>query len=339
MKILILLFLAALFSSCSGSGHDTVELDISYTLENGETCKTYLADHFLVTVYDDEQRKVIEKQIKCDSSDSDKITLFVEKGLYYISVFLRIPSENKKDWIRKFYGATKVSVIKDSEEPVKVAIKMREYSAGIEFKWDSADCGKYDISLMTFNLTSEGKHVEADEWGEKIEIKDYPVPCSDGRFKVIDISSDPFYFAEMNGFRRQGDKEIRIKYENPKLKVTDYTDTPVEIDDKEYTILVSDMKVSWEFDSKSIDSCGTAGIEKVELSVSGSGFQAKQEQKCDDRFSDFYIYNLSEGSYELHLSGISPSGETIFESLETSEIEPGHIGEDILKKQIFLKEK
>ena len=80
MKILILLFLAALFSSCSGSGHDTVELDISYTLENGETCKTYLADHFLVTVYDDEQRKVIEKQIKCDSSDSDKITLFVEKG-------------------------------------------------------------------------------------------------------------------------------------------------------------------------------------------------------------------------------------------------------------------
>ena len=339
MKVFILILLTALFLGCSGSGRDTVELEISYALDNGKTCKTYLADHFLVTVYDDEQRKVTEKQVKCDSADSDKITLFVEKGLYYISVFLRIPSENKKDWIRKFYGATKVEV-KDSEEPVKVAIEMREYSAGIEFKWDSADCSKYDISLMTFNLTSEGEPVEADEWGEKIKIKDYPVPCSDGRFKVIDISSDPFYSAEMNGFRRQGDKEIRIKYKNPELKVTDYTDTPVKIDDKEYSILVSDMKVSWEFDSKSIDSCETAGIEKVELSVSGSGFKAKQEQKCDDRFSDFYIYNLSEGSYELHLSGISPDGETIFESsLETGEIEPGHIGEDILKKQIFLKEK
>ena len=101
------------------------------------------------------------------------------------------------------------------------------------------------------------------------------------------------------------------------------------------------MKVSWEFDSKSIDSCETAGITKVRAElVSEEGYSVSDEQACDNKFSDFYLYEITHHSYTLYVYGITDNDETLFESsLELGDIEPGSIGKNILENKIFLKEK
>ena len=330
MKLSIFILLVALFLACSDGGRDTVELEVSYALDQGRTCQTYLADHFLVTVYDAEQRKVTEKQVKCDSEDSDRITLVVERGTYYISVVLR-----SSDNMWQSYGATNTEVIGDS----RVSVEMKSYVGGMIFTWNASDCVKYDISLMTLNMNSGDDPISAVVWGEDVEMKNYPVPCAAGRFEVINIDPDPTYTAEINGFRLSGDADSRIRYMIPEFVSGHGQNKNVSID-KYKEILVSDMKVSWEFDSKSMDSCETAGVTKVAAHLVSDSLTVSAEQKCDNKFSDLYLYNILKGDYTLYLYGISPEGETLFESsLEIGEIEPGHIGNDILKNKIFLKEK
>ena len=330
MKILVFTLLAALFMACSDGGRDTVELEVSYSLEQGTTCETYLADHFLVTVYDSEQRKVTEKKNKCGSDNSDRLTLVVEKGLYYISVVLR-----SSDNLWQSYGATKAEVVDDSN----VKVEMKNYIGGMIFLWNPSDCGKYTLSQMTLTMESDGSPVEAVVWGEDVAMKDYPFPCAAGRIEALNIPPEQKYTAEINGFRLSGDKESRIKYMIPEFVSGHGQNKSVNID-KYKEVLVSDMKVSWEFDSKSIDSCGTAGISKVKASLVSDSATVSEEQNCDNKFSDFYLYNILDGTYTLYLEGISPDGETLFESsLDAGKIEPGHVGDDILKNKILLKEK
>ena len=126
MKIFFLMLLAALVFGCSDSKHDTAELKISYSLEEGRTCQTYLADHFLVTVYDSSQRKISEKKIMCDSEE-EGMKLVVEKDSYYVSVVLL----NKDNWWQS-YGAAKAEVSGDTE----INVAMEAYQGGMIFEWD-----------------------------------------------------------------------------------------------------------------------------------------------------------------------------------------------------------
>lgn len=330
MKIFFLMLLAALVFGCSDSKHDTAELKISYALEEGKTCQTYLADHFLITVYDSLQRKISEKKIMCDSEESG-LNLVVDKGSYYVSVVLL-----SSDDMWQSYGAGKVEVTGDEE----IKIDLKTYLGGMIFKWETSDCDKYNISLMAMDLTINGEPVSAVIWGEDVEMENFQIPCSAGQIEVINISPEPTYTAVFRGYRNSLKNESRVVYEIPEFISGHGQNKKVNINDYG-VVLVSDMKVSWEFDSKSIDSCETAGITKVKAElVSDDGYTVSEEQECDNKFSDIYLYEITKHNYTLYLYGRTDKDETLFESsLELGEIEPGSIGKNILENKIMLKEK
>ncbi|MBO4711817.1 hypothetical protein J5681_07880 [bacterium] len=330
MKIFVFMLLAALVFGCSDAKHDTVELKISYTLEEGRTCQTYLADHFLVTVYDSAQRKISEKKISCDTEEPG-MKLVVEKDSYYVSVVLR-----SSDNMWQSYGAARAEVDSDTE----INILMKTYQGGMIFKWDTADCGRYTLSLMTVDMFSEGEPVNAVLWGEEVKMENLQLPCSAGQLEVINIPPEPTYTATFRGYRKSLKGESRTVYEIPEFVSGHGQNKKVNIADYR-VVLVSDMKVSWEFDSKSIDSCETAGITKVKaVLVSEEGYAVYDEQECDNKFSDFYLYEITHHSYTLFVYGITDKEEVLFESsLEVGEIEPGSVGKNILENKIFLKEK
>lgn len=330
MKIFFLMLLAALVFGCSDSKHDTAELKISYSLEEGRTCQTYLADHFLVTVYDSSQRKISEKKIMCDSEE-EGMKLVVEKDSYYVSVVLL----NKDNWWQS-YGAAKAEVSGDTE----INVAMEAYQGGMIFEWEPSDCSKYNLSLMTLDMFSEGEPVTAVIWGEEVKLENFAIPCSAARLEVINISPDPTYTAAIRGYRKSLKDESRVVYEIPEFVSGHGQNKKVNINDFR-EVLVSDMKVSWEFDSKSIDSCETAGITKVRAElVSDEEYTVSDEQTCDNKFSDFYLYEITKHKYTLYVYGITDKDEILFESsLELDEIEPGSIGKNVLENKIFLKEK
>ena len=330
MKILFFMLLAALVFGCSDAKHDTAELKISYTLEEGRTCETYRADHFQVTVYDSDQRKISEKKIPCDAEEPG-MKLVVEKDSYYVSVVLL-----DKDNMWQSYGAAKAEVSGDTE----LNVEMVAYLGGMIFKWDASDCSKYSLSLMTLDMLSEGEPVTAVIWGEEVKLENFQIPCSAAQIEVINISPDPTYTASFRGYRKSVKNESRVVYEIPEFVSGHGQNKKVNINDYR-VVLVSDMKVSWEFDSKSIDSCETAGITKVKAElVSDEGYTVSDEQACDNKFSDFYLYEITHHSYTLYVYGITDKDETLFESsLEAGEIEPGSVGKNILENKIFLKEK
>lgn len=330
MKIFFLMLLAALVFGCSDSKHDTAELKISYSLEEGRTCQTYLADHFLVTVYDSSQRKISEKKIMCDSEE-EGMKLVVEKDSYYVSVVLL----NKDNWWQS-YGAAKAEVSGDTE----INVAMEAYQGGMIFIWNPSDCSKYNLAIMAVDLFAGGDPVSAVIWGEETEIRNFQVPCKAGQFEVINVSAEPLYTASINAYRKKSlDGEIRITYEIPDFVSGHGQNKNINIDPYKQ-LLVSDMKVSWEFDSKSIDSCEAAGVTKVVASLVSEEITVSAEQKCNNKFADFYIYDIPEHEYTLYLYGISGEDETLFESsLEIGMIEAGSVGKDILENKIFLKEK
>ena len=340
MQILIFFLCTVFFLGCSHSGDNKVELEISYLLDHGRTCKTYVADHFLVTVYDSEQRKMMEKQITCSETEDNNntMTLSLEKDSYYISVVLR---DANKMW--QSYGSTKADVLKDT----KIEINMQQYTGGLIFKWNSDNCKKQDVSVMAFNLMSEETPVNATIWGEDAEMKDFQVPCSAGRFEVINIDYEPTYSAAVNALRMPTSKQSRISYKISEFVSGHGQNKELNMEDSGFfdkKILVSDMVVSWEFDSQTIvtsdDACKTAGITKVAALLKGENNEVGKTQDCDNAFSDIRIYDITEDEYTLYLYGKSDDGEILFESsLDVGLIEPGSFGKNALKNKIFLKEK
>ena len=332
MKIFFLMLLAALVFGCSDTKHDDTELKISYALPEGRTCQTYLADHFLVTLYDSEQRKFVENKILCgDEKYADGITLLVDKDSYYVSVVL-LSSDNM--W--QSYGSARVEADKDTE----VTVNMETYLGGMIFIWNPADCSKYNLAMMALDLSADGELVKAVIWGEETELRNFTIPCKAGQFEIINIPAEPLYTAKINAYRKNSlAGESRINYEIPDFVSGHGQNKNINIDSYKQ-ILVSDMKVSWEFDSKSIDSCETAGITKVVASLVSDEITVSDEQDCNNKFADFYLYDIPEHEYTLYLYGVSDSGETLFESsLEIGMIEAGSIGKDMLENKIFLKEK
>ena len=266
----------------------------------------------------------------------DEITLSVEKDSYYVSVVLR---DSKDDW--QSYGATKIDVVDDAE----VVINMKPYIGGMIFKWNSEKCTENNISVMSFDLVAGEEPVHAVVWGEDVEMTSHQIPCVAGRLDVINIDPEPTYSAKVNAYRKYDSKQSRILYEVSDFVSGHGKNKEIDIEDSKKakkTILVSDMKVSWVFDSRSIDSCEAAGVTQAVGILDSDRYTITATRECENKFPNILnIYDITEHEYTLTLYGKDSNGMILFESsLDVGLIKPGSIGKDVLEPDtIFLKEK
>ncbi len=321
---------AALFFICSCDFSKPEQVEITLTIDHGEgiDCKTYLADYYEVVLFDSMQRKVDQQEFGCQDGLSE-LSVFAEKGEYYFTVSLKDNSGAIKS-----YGS---GIADASTSDITVSVDMAEFKGAVTFTWNSSDCENYDISLFKFTMLKEGEKVSAIIWGKETEISEYKVNCEAGSFQVVNIDPGK-YSAKAEAFRLIDSKNPRIVYDIPQfIMVSGQTATVKMNDSKE--IIVSDLILSWEFDSKSIATCADAGITTIVASIISDDETLTLTDECNDGFAPFKFYDIPENTYEILLRGMDSSENTLFESSKELEIKKGSIGKDALIESIYLKEK
>lgn len=327
MNKLLLIAIVAFFAyGCGNSKPDQVEITIALNHGEGITCETYLAKYYEVVFFDSSQRKVVKENVDCYEGISE-ISVFIEKGNYYFTVSLKDNGGSIKS-----YGSGSADA---SETDITVSVKMDEYKGGISFSWNSDDCENYDISLFKFTLLENGNTVNAVIWGKDTEISNYEISCKAEFFEVVNIEPGK-YSAKADAFRLEGSETPRITYNIPEFIMVSGQTTTVKMNDSK-EIVVSDLFLLWEFDSKSISTCSDAGIVSVTASLISDENTFSFTNDCDDKFSSFKFFDIPEGDYEILLRGMDTSDNTLFESSETIEIKKGSIGKDALSETIYLK--
>lgn len=323
-----ILFLMFLLPGCGETKPDNVELTILLSFPDGVNCTTYLADHFTVTLYDSKQKKKATKTIDC-TEDAKELTLYVEKDTYYITAVLK-----GADNLNKSYGSGTVDLSSGDSE---IKIKMEEYLGGVTFKWKSDDCKNYGIHNLKFSLETEDGYVSSVIWGKQEKIEDFEILCSAEILEIVNIPA-VLYTANAKGFRTEDSEIARIVYTVPnQFKLVSGQDVTIDINEYK-SVQVSDIKIKWAFDSKSVAGCESAGVEKVIASLISTVETLNKEIVCDDNFENFYFYDILPGKYEILLRAMSSSDKTLFEGSIERTIEKNHIGSDILSEEIFLKE-
>lgn len=316
------------FCSCGESKPDQVEINITLNHEAGVTYQTYLAEYYEIVLFDSFQKRVDKKTVECYDGISE-LSIFVEKGEYYFTVSLKDSNNSIKS-----YGSGTADA---SESDVTVSVEMAEYKGGITFTWNSSDCENYDISLFKFNLLNDEESVSAVIWGKETEISDYKINCEAELFEVVNIDSGK-YSAKADAFRNSDSENPRITYNIPEFMMVSGQTAVVKMNDSK-EIVVSDLFLSWEFDSKSIATCAEAGISTVVASLISDDDTLILTSECDDKFNSFKFFDIPENTYEILLRGMDTSENTLYESSKELEIKKGSIGKEALEESIYLKEK
>lgn len=329
MRVFVfMILLAVITGGCGESKPDNVELVIKLNFPDQINCTTYLADHFLVTLYNSRQEKKASKTFDC-SAETEELVLYVEKDSYYITVALKDSSD-----LNNSYGSATVDMTQGDNE---VTIEMAEYLGGITLKWNSSDCTDYGLDNLKITLEDEDGPVSSVIWGKKEKLENYKILCNAGTLEIVNIPS-ALYTSVINGFRTSESETPRIVYTINQFKTNTGQDKAVNINDHK-EIVVSDLKIKWEFDSKSISGCESAGVGKVVASLISSDKTITEEKGCDDNFENFYFYDITPGEYNILLRGMNGSDETLFEGSLDKTIEKGFIGSDIISEEIYLVEK
>lgn len=330
MKRFFIVAILLIFSSgCFDTKPDNVEVTINVKFPSNDiTCKTYLAELFVVTLFDSNQKKTATETFTCTAA-TDTLSLFVEKDTYYFTVALNDSNDNKK-----MYGSGTVDANSGDTE---VDVEMAEYKGGITFKWNSSDCDSYDIEVIKFTLLNDGDKVTTNIWGKQTELSQFAISCQAELFEVVNIPSGK-YSSTINAYRTPNSDVSRITYNVPEFMVTTGTDSPLNINDYK-EINVSDLKINWNFDSRSITSCSEVNVSKIAASLLSDDLTKTVEQPCNDSFDAVMIYDIPKGSYDILLQGLSNSDTALFEGSSQVDVEVGNIGSDALSEEIFIKEK
>ena len=314
--------------SCDFSKPDQVEIILTVNHEEGVDCKTYLADYYEVVLFDSMQKKVDTLKFDCYSGLSE-LSIPAEKGEYYFTVSLKDESGSIKS-----YGS---GIADASTSDITVNVDMAEFKGAVTFTWNSSDCENYDISLFKFTMLKEDEKVSAVIWGKETEISEYKVNCEAESFQVVNIDSGK-YSAKAEAYRLVDSKNPRILYDIPQFMMVSGQTAVVKMNDSK-EIVVSDLILSWEFDSKSISNCENAGINSVIASLISDNDTFTLTDDCNNKFSKFMFYDIPENTYEILLRGMDDSENTLFESSQELEIKKGSIGKDALTESIYLKGK
>jgi hypothetical protein len=294
---------------------------------DGVSCKTYLADRFEVVLFDSNQKKTASKTFQC-SADTSSFSVYVPKEKYYITVALKDKAGNNKSYGSGFVDATVPGA--------SVDIEMNEYLGGVTFEWGTSFCNKYDVGILKITLLQDDDPVSTIIWGELSLMDKYEMNCNSGYLEVVNIPSG-MYVAEVEAYRDSSSKRPRILFDVEEFKLTSGHQTPLEIDNYK-EVVVSDLIIEWDFDSKSIESCSDTAINKIVADISSAGFEEDTEVVCSDSMRMLYFYDLPAGSYDISVSGIDGSGKTVFTGSKSEYIEVGKIGKDAVMHKIYIFE-
>jgi hypothetical protein len=324
-KLTIFFIFSTLFISCGGNAEKTETLLVNFKFSNNETCTTYLADKYLLTLYNSKQEKYTTKEIDCKDNSTAKLQ--VKEDKYYITVELKDSNNNTKS-----FG----SGIVDTKISKSIDITMQEYKGGITLSWNKEDCEKYDLGLISISIEVNNSPLKAKIWGKETTFDKFKINCSAETLLINNIESGT-YSLNAFGFKNEQSTIARISYLINDFKLITGQESFIDLD-KHMQIEVSDIIIPWNFDSRSIKSCEDAGIEKIKAKLTSDSNDFETTINCMNLEKNILFYDIPQSDYKLTVSGVDKNGKTILSAQKNLKIEKGHIGKNSIKEdEILLK--
>ncbi len=292
-----------LLVGCGENTQKTYTLTLNFRFDEKEAsdCTTYLAEKFSVTIYSEDFtiRKV--REFSCPPPTEPAVDL--SAGRYYLTVSLLDANGALKSW-----GSAEVNL----EQEKTVTVLLKEYRGGITISWPSSMCDEFEIRRLTVTAKHEEEPVNAVVWGAERQITDIAVSCAANEFKIQNIASGT-YALSVAGFRADDSERPRAQSAIPPFKVTTGQDSAVPLKNY-FDLVVSDLTVLWDFDSKSIASCDDAGVASVRARlVSSDDEEFSQTMNCDLAGARrFAFYDLPAGDYTITVEGRNAADDIIF---------------------------
>lgn len=320
------LVFAGIVAGCGKNAGEryTLTLDLRFNAAEATDCTSYQADKFVVTIYTDDFKTRKTFEFPC-AADMRKPTMELAAGTYYFTVEL-LDGVYINSW-----GSGEVSLVGDKT----LTVNMNEYAGGIALEWSSSLCDKLDIAVLSISAITGGSPVSAIIWGKETEVTGLNISCRAERLSLNNIPSGP-YAVTVSGRRSEEAPRTRA---TATITVTlpAGQEKTLTIDDKNLLLEVSDLKVSWEFDSKSITSCADAGVATVRASATGESDTFTEETACQTE-GTMTLYDLAPGDYTITADGLDTTGKVTYTGHKLRTIEAGKTGKDAYAETIYLKQ-
>lgn len=333
MKLYLLFLLPILVIALLGCGSNaektyTLTVKFAYKDPSIKNCTNYLASNFIINIYNSDMEKYATyDNISCTETTSSK-EIQIAKGSYYITVELKDSKQNTKT-----FGSAKV----DIQGSQTTDIILEEYTGGISFTWNSSLCDGNSIEIFKFTIKLDGSYLSANLWGTPIEFNNYPINCMAQQLLLNNIKAGS-YEITVNGYRTSQSAKPRTISEIPSFKLLSGQDSPVKLDSY-IKIAVSDLVLTWDFDSKSITTCSQAGISTISAFLTPAGDNPVFSSICDEKNKLILMSDLSEGSYDITVNGLASDNTIKFTATDKIDIVKGKVGTSAYKKTVLIKEK
>jgi len=321
--------LGLLFIGCGDNAERThlLTLQFQFTNEEAADCTTYLATTFVVTIYNETFETRYTREFPCPLKTEASVELAA--GTYYLTVALLDANNALKSW-----GSAQVIITGDRT----LVVPMAEYRGGITLSWPASLCEDLDIGRLSVSATREGYPVTAVVWGASREITNVPIQCAATEFKIQNIEGGT-YTVSVAGFRSTESTRPRAASNIPPFKVTTGQDSTILLKNY-FSLIVSDISVMWEFDSKSITSCADAGVVTVQARLSNTTEEFSQKDTCNlSGKRTFSFYDIPAGDYTVTVEGLGAEGNAIYGGGKDLTVEPGKIGKEKYTVTIYIKER
>ncbi|HOW51287.1 MAG TPA: hypothetical protein PLV42_04495 [bacterium] len=329
--LLISLFVGSLvLLGCGSDAEKTYVLTLNFQFDPQEAadCTSYLPDNgkFSVTVYNEtfETRKTHE--LSC-TKEAASTSIDLTSGTYYVTIELLDATGNIKSW-----SSTSVDLLGDKT----LNIPMRQYRGGFSLSWSKTLCSSLGVSLLKISALQEGDPVSAIVWGQEKVVSELPILCQAESFAVNNIAAGK-YALTVAGYRTDDSERVRAAGEILEFTLVDAQNTPISLKDH-LDLVVSDLSVTWDFDSKSITSCSDAGITIIRATLTREDDTITQEMPCDYAKRTMTIYDVPAGEYTVTVDGLDAGGSATFTGQATQIVEKGKIAKNSYKIDILIKQ-
>ncbi len=280
-------------------------------------------------------------KLACDDK-SMNVEVPLEPGKYSVNVFL-VKDHNEKNE----YDPENMSILQAGSttftisDSTTVEVPMGNYEGGIFAKWPVEICSAFQTDTMKFSIKDgKGETVNSVIWGVETKLEQFPVNCSAGELRIMDIPEDS-YDVKIEGFRKKG-TATRIHYEKNGARVISNNEHLISLKEDQFSVVSSDLNVPWKFyEAPIVDSenpCSEAGVtELVALAKNDNRSVTSEIVSCDGFKGSITIFDIPEGSYTVTVTGMDGSGKAVYEgSLDEKpiSIEKGHIGSDAYESEV-----